>query len=73
MIWISNIYISIYIEINIQMESRVVVITILIIMVEIIMMEGIKKDIIKIISNIVIIFKTIYLKYYKELLMLNNY
>ena len=36
-------------------------------------LKVIEKDIIKIILNIIITFRTIYLKYYKELLILNNY
>ena len=41
--------------------------------IKIIIIKGIEKNIIKIILNIIIIFRMIYLKYYKELLILNNY
>ena len=72
-IQISNIYINIYIEVNIRAENRAAIMVIPVIVVEVIVVEGIEENIIKIIPNIMIVFRTIYLEYYKELLILNNY
>ena len=55
------------------MENRVVVMVVPIIIIKIIVMEGMKKNTTKITLNIIIVFKTIYLKYYKKLSMLDNY
>ena len=55
------------------MENRVAVIVVPIMTVEVMMTEGMEEDMIEITLNIIMVFKTIYLEYYKELLMLDNY
>ena len=54
------------------MEIQIIVMKVLVI-IEMIIMKEIEEAMKEIILSIVIIFRTIYLRYYKELLILDNY